>query len=558
MSLHHIAADGLSLVQLLSEIGAAYRGDTLPAPAMRYVDHAHATNAPAQKQRNREAVLARAARLGGLPTVHNLPLDRPRPRTQSARGGLFLQTVPAATWRALQDLARAHGITPFVVLHTALCALLHRHGAGTDIVVGTPVANRDAPGTADLVGCLVNTAVLRATVAGETPFLELLAQCRQDVRDALVHAALPFDALVEHLAPARSTAHHPLFQIMLAWQPDDARTALAPGLDLVALPPGYRTAKFDLTLYASAGADELRLTWEYASDLFEARTIGAMSERLHTLLDAVIAAPNTAIARLPLLGIGEQAELERWNRTSTPFPDACCIHELIEAQVRRTPDAPALRYRDTTLSYADAQRAGQPARAPSSCARRGAGRAGRAVHGALHRDGGRDPRRRQGRRRLRAARRRRIRRRGCAGWSTMRHSPVLCQARCARSASGRRLPAGARHAGMARHCSPRESVQDIAVDRTGCEPGHLAYVIYTSGSTGTPKGVMVPHAGIVNRLALDAATPTRSTRGDRVLQKTPYSFDVSVWEFFWPLMTGARLVVGRAGRPPRPGVPRAR
>ena len=253
VSLHHIAADGLSLVQLLSEIGAAYRGDSLPAPAMRYVDHAYATNAPAQEQRNREAVLARAARLGGLPTVHNLPLDRPRPRTQSARGGLFLQTVPAATWRALQDLARAHGTTPFVVLHAALCALLHRHGAGTDILVGTPVANRNAPGTADLVGCLVNTAVLRATVAGETPFVELLAQCRQDVAMRSCTRRCPSTrwSSTWHLraAPRTTRCSRSCWPGNRTTRP--RRWARARPCRPAA---GYRTAKFDLTLYASAAS----------------------------------------------------------------------------------------------------------------------------------------------------------------------------------------------------------------------------------------------------------------------------------------------------------------
>jgi amino acid adenylation domain-containing protein len=543
--LHHIAADGMSLERLLAEIGAAYAHGACASagPALRYVDYAVWSNSEAATDSVQHALAQRAERLQALPTVHNLPLDRPRPATQSARGGLYQQRLPAATWQAAQAFGSSRGATPFMVLHAALVAFVHRHSGDTDIAIGVPAANREVPGCAEMIGCLVNTLVLSAHVCGEHSFAELLLASRDEVSAAFIHQALPFDALVERLAPPRSNAHHPLFQIMLAYEPGAVVSDSWPGLQLQALAPEYDTAKFDLTLYAAAAADGLHLTWEYARDLFDSESVTAMAARFAVLLDAALAAPEIALADLPIVSTAECRQLALWNATTRAYPDQALIHRLIENQVARTPMAPALRYLDHTLNYAElnarANRLAHFLRAQGVgpdvlvglCLERSIELVVAIL--AIVKAGGayvpltpENP----------PARLAQMISEGGIGL-------VLCQARFAAALPQTVVVHVLDDASLAPALAACvESNPDAAANGLG--PDHLAYVIFTSGSTGQPKGVMVSHRGLVNRIDW-MQREFRLDGHDVVLQKTPYSFDVSVWEFFWPLLAGASLVLAR-------------
>jgi amino acid adenylation domain-containing protein len=543
--LHHIAVDGIALTHVMAETGAAYDGNSPSAErgSLRYVDYAVWSNSPHAHGEQRSALEHRAARLHDLPTVHNLPLDRPRPPEPSARGGLLHRQISASTWRAVQTLAATSGATPFMVLHAALAAFVHRHGGDTDVAIGVPAANRALPGCAELVGCLVNTVVLRSAPRGDASFAALLAQSRDEVRDAFVHQALPFDALVERVAPARSNAHHPLFQIMLAYQPGAPRTQWTSGVALAAVAPDYDSAKFDLTLYAAEHDQGLQLTWEYARDLFDAATIEAFAQHFESLLHAGAANPRTPLAALPMLGQAERQQLLDWNDTATAYPERVCIHELIEAQVRRTPAAPALTYLGQTLSYAELN-----------------ARANRLAHALRARGVGPDVL-------VGLCLERSIEmvvailatvKAGGAYVPLAPENPparlaqmlaeggietVLCQARFRALLPDAANVLALDDVGFAQALE-RQADTDLPVAALGLDPDRLAYVIFTSGSTGQPKGVMVPHRGLVNRIDWMQRTYRLDAR-DVVLQKTPYGFDVSVWEFFWPLLAGARLVVAK-------------
>ncbi|MFD8696352.1 amino acid adenylation domain-containing protein [Kitasatospora purpeofusca] len=552
--LHHIAGDGASTTPLARDLAAAHtarlagRAPELPPLTVQFADH---VDWQAKLLGTGGAPSALAVRqldhwrktLAGLPDQLDLPTDRPRPAVASHRGATVPFRLDAAAHTALAALARTTGTSVFTAVQAGLAALLTRHGCGTDIPVGTPVAGRDSDETAALVGYFVNSVVLRTDTSGDPSFRELLGRTRTAVLGAHDHADLPFDRLVEELNPRRSLARHPLFQVMLAWQsvPDRA-FALGGGLTatVAAIPSG--TAKFDLTL----NAGELREGGiagflEYRTDLFDEATVRALAERLARLLTAAATAPDTTIGRLPLIGAEEHHRaLVEWNGTPVHSEPGATLPELFEAAALADPEATAVSCDGETLGYAElAARADRLARL---LAARGIG-PGTIVALAL-------PRSLDLVTGLLA-----VAKSGAAylpldpEYPADRLAYMLADAAPAAlltdSATAPRMPehrvpqllvdGGEADAHPAVPLAQHERTRPLTAEDT-------AYVIYTSGSTGRPKGVPVTHHNVVR---LFSATDHWFGFGAQDVWTLfhSYAFDFSVWELWGALLRGGRLVV---------------
>ncbi|MFI9392710.1 non-ribosomal peptide synthase/polyketide synthase [Streptomyces bauhiniae] len=539
--LHHIATDEWSDRPLLADLGTAYAARTegrAPDWAPLPVSYADYTLWQHDMLATAEADLLAHWRgtLAGLPAELNLPTDRPRPAESSGRGGTVGFTVPPAPAHALRVLARDHGVSMFMVAQAAVAALLHRLGAGDDIPLGAPVSGRADESLEGLVGFFVNSLVLRTDLSGDPTFAELLARVRETGLAAYEHQDLPFERLVEALNPERSLARHPLFQVMVVHLTGRTDGPVLPGLTAHRETVGQGSAKFDLSFDFVEQEDGIQGWIEYSADLFDEPTVQLLARRLESLLAQAAADPGRRVGTLDVLRDDERAlVLTGWNDTTRPVPDDT-LPELFRAQAARTPEATAVVFEGTALTYAELdQRVDRLAR---TLAAHGAG-AETTVAVALPRSP------------ALVVTLLAVHRAGAAylpldpGHPADRLAHMLTDAdpACLVTTEGIGLPATGTLCLRVDADGTPEHPADAPLP-TAYDPRHPAYVIYTSGSTGRPKGVAVPHAGIVNRLLWmqDAYTLTGA---DRVLQKTPAGFDVSVWEFFWPLITGATLVVAR-------------
>ncbi|RVW06846.1 amino acid adenylation domain-containing protein [Prescottella agglutinans] len=548
---HHIAADGFSVAPLARDVMTAYAARVNGAApvwaplAVQYADYTLWQRAALGADDDPQSVIARQAEywktsLAGLPEQLDLPTDRARPAVASNRGGAHRFPIGADLRAAVDRIARAHGATPFMVVHAALSVLLARLSGTSDIAVGTPVAGRGDAALDDLVGMFVNTLVLRTEVDGGRAFADLLGDVRATDLAAFGHADLPFERLVEILDPARSQGRHPLFQVMLTFQ-NLARAEFALGdLTVSEFAHDDGTAKFDLQVTVQEAADDgYAVTLTYATDLFDASTMRVFGERFVRVLESVTADPAVVVGDVELLEGAERTRvLDEWNATSHEVPDATLV-DLFEAQVARTPDATALVFEGESLTYGEfASRVNRTARllieagvGPDSLVGLGMRRSVDLLVGmyaVLTAGGGYvpvDPDQPAERN----------------GYILDTAKPVLV---LTTSRDGGDLPGGAPVVELDTADVSGFSDAPVAdADRGAPLRGsNTAYVIFTSGSTGRPKGVAVEHAAIVNRLVWMQAEYGLAA-GDVVLQKTPFTFDVSVWEFFWPLQVGARLVI---------------
>ncbi|TDT97559.1 non-ribosomal peptide synthase protein (TIGR01720 family)/amino acid adenylation domain-containing protein [Streptomyces sp. 846.5] len=557
LTVHHIAADGWSIGPLLDDLATAYRhacdapgADPAAAFAplpVQYGDYAAWQHASLARETSEGGYWT--DRLAGLPEVLELPTDRPRGPRPSGRGGSVPLELPAALHRRVADLARASGATVFMVVQAALAALLTRLGAGEDIPLGTVVAGREEAALDRLVGFFVNTLVLRTDTSGDPAFSELLDRVRRAVLDDLDHPHLPFDRLVELVNPSRTAAHHPLFQVMLAFQDDEVFRVQLPGLHTEAALAPSGGAQCDLLFALSErtgpdGAPQgMTGQVDFAADLFDPVTVRLLADRLAAFLDAATAAPHQPVSSLDLALPAERRLLAEWN--STGHPDLpTTLPALVAARVAACPDDVALVHGEAVLTYRQFDR--RVARLARRLTALGAGPE-RTVAVLL-------PRSVDLVVALHA-----VVRTGAAylpvdpDYPADRIAWVLADAAPAcvvtTAAVVPALPAAGpgERVTLLVEAAEEEPDQDSHwEDPAGPAPDHPAYVIHTSGSTGRPKGVQVTHRGIVNRLRW-MQDAYRLTREDRVLQKTPSGFDVSVWEFFWPLIEGAALVVADPG-----------
>ncbi|RDS87023.1 non-ribosomal peptide synthetase, partial [Pseudomonas fluorescens] len=551
LTLHHIVSDGWSMNVLIDEFIRFYdaheRNEAPPLPALpiQYSDYALWQRRWLEAGEQARQLEYWQARLGDEHPVLELPTDRPRPAVPSYQGTRHTFAIEPALAAQLRTCAQQHNVTLFMLLLGAFNVLLHRYTGQGDIRVGVPIANRNRTEVEGLIGFFVNTQVLRTELSGQTRVAELLQGIKEHALGAQAHQELPFERLVEALKVERSLSHTPLFQVMYNHQPvvaDIASVSTASGLELALVEWQGRTTQFDLTLDTYEKSGTLHAALTYANDLFDAPSIARMARHWISLLQAMVADGEQRIGELPMLAIDEQQRLvHTWNQTAQAYPTERGIHHLIEDQVQRTPDAPALVFGATMLTYAQLDaRANQLAHALRDHGVGPDALVGICVERSIEMVIG-----------LLAVLK--------AGGAYVPLDPEYPQERLAYMIedSGIQLL-------LSQHSLlPLLPVEGIRVMRLDQAPGwldgysvaapavdihalNLAYVIYTSGSTGKPKGAGNSHRALVNRLCwmqqaygLDAS--------DAVLQKTPFSFDVSVWEFFWPLMTGARLVVAAPG-----------
>ncbi|MEU9497960.1 amino acid adenylation domain-containing protein [Streptomyces sp. NPDC048196] len=540
--LHHIAGDALSNRPLTRDLSSAYtarRAGRAPSWAplpVQYADYTLWQRRFLGEADDPDSVLSRQVEywrrtLAGLPTELELRRDRPRPEVASHRGGTVPLRLGPDLHARLAALAQAGHASLFMVVQAALAALLTRHGAGTDIPIGTPTAGRTDDALDEVVGCFVNTLVLRTDTGGNPSFAELLDRVREAGLAAYAHQDVPFEHLVEVLNPSRSAARHPLFQVLLTLQHTSDISVDLPGLHCRAEGTQSQSAKFDLLFRLAERRTPdglpggLEGTVEYSTDLFDRGTVADLVTRFERLLDAAAADPAERIWRLGTLTPAERGRvLTEWNDTARS-PSPSTLPELFEAQAARTPDAIALSAGELDLTYAELNAWAN--RLAHALVERGAGPE-RVVAVAL-------PRSVELAVALLA-----VLKSGAAYLPVDPHYPA------------QRIRALLDDAGPVCVLDDRDQVR-VPGDRPAVNPGcaalatpltpaHPAYVLYTSGSTGTPKGVVVPHAAVVNRL-LGIQAEFGLEPSDAVLYKAPVSFDASVWEFFWPLTTGARIVV---------------
>ncbi|MET9337550.1 amino acid adenylation domain-containing protein [Nonomuraea sp. NPDC003804] len=517
---HHIVADGQSAQLLMRDLLALYRGERPAAPAVRFGDVALWLR---ERSFERELGYWRD-QLEGLPRAE-LPLDRARPATQCFDGATHVLELDAELTERVAALARRHGATPFMTLLAAFHVLLARLSAQDDLAVATPVAGRTRPELDDVVGMFVNTLVLRARLHDDPSFADLLDRTRGVVIDALDHQELPFATLVDALGVPRDPSRQPLTDALFSMHD------LAAGEDDFPLRPG--SSRYDLELYVVPSGTGLACAFTYKTTLFSAGTIERIAGHFAALVRAAVDTPDRPVSRLSL---GDIAEIEAWNATEADYPAHQSLHGLVEEQAARTPDAVAVTFDGTSLTYRQLdERANQVAHRLAGagagplvaiCAERSlelvVGLLGILKSGAAYVP--LDPE-----------------------YPADRLAFMLADAATPVVLTQTRLAPLLSSGGAAILPLDDPQVWDgLPASPPGAAPGEAAYMIYTSGSTGKPKGVPNSHRGIVNRLDW-MQKRYRLTAADVVLQKTPAGFDVSVWEFFWPLIAGARLVLAAPG-----------
>ncbi|MGQ6589827.1 amino acid adenylation domain-containing protein, partial [Serratia sp. IR-2025] len=544
LTCHHIVSDGWSTGILLRELGALYgalrRGDADPLPplTLQYPDYAAwqrryltPERLAAQAQYWRETLI-------GAPALLTLPTDRPRPTVQSFSGGEVPIAIDAELTQALRQFSRQHGGTLFMTVLAAWSLVLARMAGQQELVIGTPEANRGRLETESLVGFFVSTLALRIDLRDDPDLPTLIARIRHTVLTAQENRDLPFEQVVELVNPPRHLGYTPLFQVMLAWQDGSVRDIPLPGLQAELAGLEYSAAKFDLTLDLADTGEGISGTLNFATALFDRATAERYGVYLVQALRAMTLNSPRSVSHIDLLPPAEREHLlHGWNRTERDYPLDQTLAALFEQQVRRTPHATALVSGTESLSYAQLNaRANRLAHAliargvgPDSrvavCAERGLNMV-TALFGILKAGGAYvplDP----------AYPGERLQ------YILQDADPVLLLA----DAAGR--------AALGEPATPQLALEAVLPETLSAEnpapraqASHLAYVIYTSGSTGKPKGAMNEHRGVVNRLVW-MQEAYGLTAADTVLQKTPFGFDVSVWEFFWPLMVGARLVMAK-------------
>ena len=355
---HHIASDGWSLQELWRELKTLYEayhgGEPSPLPELpcQYADYAAWQRERLQGERLRAALDYWQEQLVGLDPLE-LPTDRPRPVRPSFRGGRQAVHLEAQLVDGLRELSRAAGATLQMVLLAAFQVLLHRYSHQENLAVGVPVAGRLRPELEPLIGLFVNMLVLRTDLSGQPTFRRLLGRVRRVSLEAYDHQELPFEKLVEELNPQRHLGRHPLFQVMFQLAESAGAAPTLPGLDVAPLAGAGQRVRFDLEMHLRMQpAGNLRGTIIYSTDLFDAATIGRLAGHFRTLLDGIVADPDTTIDRLPLLTQDERRQLlVGWNDTRRDYPRDKCVHELFEEQAARTPDAVAVLCGDQQLTY---------------------------------------------------------------------------------------------------------------------------------------------------------------------------------------------------------------
>ncbi|WP_219536840.1 non-ribosomal peptide synthase/polyketide synthase [Nonomuraea guangzhouensis] len=535
LCMHHIVADEWSAKIFHDELTTLYeafrtgRPNPLPPLTVQYADFAVWQRAWLTGSVLDEQLGYWRGQLAN-PPVLDLPTDRPRPAVRSTDGAAITFQLDTEVARRLQEISRRHGATMFMTLLTAYTVLLHTYTGQDDLIIGTPVANRNHAETEPLIGFFVNTLALRANVGGDPTFADLLAHIRGTALAAYTHQDLPFEQLIDDLAVDRDRSNTPLVQTLF-----DYTTTLASQAPL-ASPDEPLPVKFDLSLSMEPATDGALLgSIQYSTALFDRSTIERLADHFQQLLAVITDAPDTRLSSLPSLSSADERSLTTWNDTRGPVPAVAGIHELITPHAGTCPDTIAVALDAATLTYGQLET-----------------RANQLAHHLLALG---------------------LEREDVVGVCLPRGLDLIVAMLAIWKAGAVYLPLDPDHpadrlgymlddsgagllittegtiAGLP-IVSPRDpdvASQPSTPPEVATLPGQAAYLIYTSGSTGRPKGVLIPHTGLINRITWMQNTYQLTTH-DHVLHKTPTTFDVSLWELTWPLTTGARMILATPGR----------
>ncbi len=539
LTVHHIISDGWSMGVLVREIAALYaafvEGKTSPLTELplQYADFAAWQQEWLHGNVLEEQLDYWKKQLSGAPTVLELPTDRPRPAMQKFHGATERFAVPKDVAEQLLALSRQENATLFMTLLAAFNVLLYRYTGQRDILLGTPIANRNRAEIEDLIGFFVNTLVLRAQMEGDETFLSLLRQIRTTTLDAYAHQDLPFEKLVQELQPERDMSRSPLFQVMLILQNASRQAFELPGLTLSVFETKNRTAKFDLIMTLVEGTDGLAGELEYDTDLFDAATIKRMMGHFQTLLKSIAAHPEQRLTEHSLMAAAEQQVLAAWNATNVDYPRDRCLHELFEMQAASMPDAVALISGTERLTYRELNE-----------------RANRVAH-HLRKLG--------------------VNTESRVGVLLERSSSLIVALLGVLKSGAAYVPldpayprerlrfmledAGAKvllTQDSLRNELPAHDARVVCVENIGTEsnenperrttPENLAYLIYTSGSTGKPKGTAIEHQSAVTMVQW-ARDFFNADQLSGVLTSTSVCFDLSIFEIFVPLASGGKIIL---------------
>jgi amino acid adenylation domain-containing protein len=544
LTMHHIIADGWSMGVLVHEMVTLYEAFTQGKPSplselsIQYPDFVLWQREQLQGEALARSLAYWKQQLDGAPAGLELPTDYPRPAINKYRGAKHSLVLPANLSHALKTLSEREGVTLFMTLLAVFKTLCYRYTGQTDLVIGTPIANRNRAETEPLIGFFVNTLLLRTDVSDDPTFANLLRRVREVSLEAYAHQDLPFEKLVEELRPERSLSQTPLFQVMFVLQNAPMDHIHLPGLTLSPMTVDNGTAKFDLTLFLEVTDGGIVGTLEYSTDLFAAATIERMAGHYQRLLESIVSDPDQRLSRMALLTEAERRQqLAQWNDDTHEYAVAQSLHELFETQVERDPEAVAVVCGEQQLSYGELN-----------------SRANQWAH-YLRAKG--------------------VRPEGVVGLLTERSLDLLVGLLGILKAGGAYLPldpvyprerlsfmiddAGAKVLLTERQFVGSVDNKNLEIGcldddwqqvqlcssenpASGVTPNNAAYVIYTSGSTGKPKGVVVSHHNVTRLLA---ATQPRFNfnKQDVWTMFHSYAFDFSVWEIWGALAYGGELVV---------------
>ena len=550
VTVHHIASDGWSMGLLVKEFSALYSAyvqgevpELLPLE-IQYADYAQWQRQWLSGDRLDAQLNYWQKELDGIPAVHGLRLDNPRPQQQTFAGAIHRSSLDALSTALLNDICLAQDATLFMGLHAAFSTLLARYSNATDIVVGTPTANREQAQVAELVGFFVNTLVLRSDLSDNPDFVTLLDHSKRSLLGAYAHQQVPFEQVVERLQPQRSLSHSPLFQIMLGLQNNEENELALPGLTLSALPQTETVAKFELTMMAREVDDTLVFEWEYNTGLFDAATIEKLAHSFNQLLQALVRNPEQKVLNVECMSDQERHTLlaER-NNSQASWPQDLCVHQWFEQQVGQNPDKIALRCKQGSLSYQALNdkanqlahylmenRGVKPETLVGVCMARSMDMVVAML--AIHKAGGAyvplDP-----------------------AYPAERIEYMLSDANLTTVIAKQNVVDSGHLNSEQALCLDDDALQqqlgrysqsNIDGASLGFGPDNLSHVIYTSGSTGKPKGVQIAHRNTVAMLSW-AHSVYADDKLDAVLASTSICFDLSVFEIFAPLTCSGSAVI---------------
>lgn len=553
LTMHHIIGDGVSVGILLRELTALYKGISsgepfaLPQQSIQYADYAAWQRDPRHQGVLDQQLAYWTSKLGDVPTVLEIPTDRSRNDVQTSRGAVETLLLESRLAEAVRRVSRDEQVTPFMLILAAFKVLLAQYGGTRDISVGTPIAGRNRSELENMVGCFLNTLVLRTSLEGDPSFSDLLARVKETSLGAFANQDLPFEQLVLEINPDRDTSQSPLFQVMFVFQnaaPEEFSAQL-PDLALSRIGVERNTANFDLTLVALDDEQDVRLSFEYNCDLFDGESVQNMLHQLEHLLASVADDPSQRFSQLPWMSAADRHELVvRWNDTGDQASDESCIHELFCEQVQLIPHAIAVVDGSEAISYSELNR-----------------RANQLAHMLIDMEIGHE---------------------SIVGIACDRSIEMVVALLGVLKAGAAYLPLDLNYPEAQLTFMIRDAGVSVILASTGThetlssiqsnaneqplsvfdlaarwdevarfrstnpavavDPRSLAYVIYTSGSTGRPKGVMVEHESVVNH-TWAVRTLFSLHASDRVLQFATLNFDAAVEEIFPTLSTGASLVL---------------